>query len=340
MLLQQLRDRLVTHAYAVPDEHLASEQVRALARPPQRRLRVAARRGVDQILQLRPRIRLLDLEGSPSATLATNLHQVIATRTSTSLVPSLSNRADRKARRTCHGGHATPPNRIGLGARPQPTRALVHRRLQQAPLLADESLNLHAKRRSCRRDPVDPLSCRFDRIVRPRALTARRLRLLGHRELHSTPEEEPDPHATHGHGTKHLASDHLKLLRLLVRSTRGALPPIGGRRSTACRGSASDRRPRWPAAARRAADVLHRRSRRNRCEASRARRVSRAAGASGRRRSSKAPIAPSASARVNGVARPVREGSRHTLLALVTIRFHKLATNAMFCKRMSGASFG
>jgi hypothetical protein len=34
----QLRDRLVTHAYAVPDEHLAGERVRALACPPQRRL--------------------------------------------------------------------------------------------------------------------------------------------------------------------------------------------------------------------------------------------------------------------------------------------------------------
>ena len=130
-----------------------------------------ARHRVDQLLQLRPGIRLLDLEGAPPTTLATNLHQVVAARTSTSLVPSLSNRADRKARRTCHGGHATPPNRVGLGARPQPTRALVHRRLQQAPLLADESLNLHAKRRSRRRDPVDPLSYRFDRIVRPRALT-------------------------------------------------------------------------------------------------------------------------------------------------------------------------
>src|SRR6266540_1561439 len=42
-------------------------------------------------------------------------------------------------------------------ARPKSARALIHGRLQQAPLLAHRLLRVHGGGRSCRPDPVDPL---------------------------------------------------------------------------------------------------------------------------------------------------------------------------------------
>ena len=59
-----------------------------------------------------------------------------------------------------------PNHRVGLSPGPQPTRALAHRDLQQAPFPTNDSLRVHQNRRSHRQDPVDP----FDRLVRARAL--------------------------------------------------------------------------------------------------------------------------------------------------------------------------
>ena len=57
VLVQQLRDGLVADADPVRVEQLRGQHVRALARPPQRRLRVAARHRIDELLQRRPRRR-------------------------------------------------------------------------------------------------------------------------------------------------------------------------------------------------------------------------------------------------------------------------------------------
>jgi hypothetical protein len=73
-LLEQPGDRLVrgTEAERVP--HLGRQRMRALVRPPQRRLRVAPRRRIDEPLQRRKQLRVDDLVRAAPTALATDLH--------------------------------------------------------------------------------------------------------------------------------------------------------------------------------------------------------------------------------------------------------------------------
>ncbi len=163
VLAQQLGHGLVADPDAVLREQLRGQRVRALARPPQRRLRVAARDRIDELLQRRPHLGMRDLVRS-FAGAASNLDDVLGPGACASLVAPLAHRADRHAGRARHCGHAAPADRVRLGAGPQSTRALVHGRLQQAPLLANQLLRVraHIDGRSRRRDPVDPLRAVLD----------------------------------------------------------------------------------------------------------------------------------------------------------------------------------
>src|SRR5450432_688024 len=176
VFLQQLRDCLVADANPEPREHLGRQHVRALACPPQRRLRVAPRHRIDELLQRGPHLRMRDFVRSlPRA--APNLDDVRRPRTGACLVPALANRADRHAGRARHRGHAAVPDRARLGACPQPPRSLIHGRLQQAPLLANRLLRVHCERRSRRaapcRSPEIHFGTRLDRLTHSGALRAR-----------------------------------------------------------------------------------------------------------------------------------------------------------------------
>lgn len=70
---------------------------------------------------------------------------------------------------------ANPWTRSRAG--PQAARTLIHCRRQQAPLPPDQLLGVHCKRRSRRRDRVDPQSTAFDRLVQTRALNGALTRL-------------------------------------------------------------------------------------------------------------------------------------------------------------------
>ena len=67
VLAQQLGHRLVADADAVLREQLRGQRVRALARPAQRRLRVATRDRIDELLQRRPHLGMHDLVRSLAA---------------------------------------------------------------------------------------------------------------------------------------------------------------------------------------------------------------------------------------------------------------------------------
>jgi hypothetical protein len=136
VVTKQLGHGLVTDPDAVLLEQLGGEQVRALARPTQRRLRVAPRDRIDEFLERRPHLGVRDLVGARAAT-APSLDDVLGPRAGTSLVPSLPHRTDRHAGRPRHRGHTAVADGPRLGARPQPTRTFVHGCLQQAPLLAN-----------------------------------------------------------------------------------------------------------------------------------------------------------------------------------------------------------
>jgi hypothetical protein len=82
-------------------------------------------------------------------------------RSRASFVASLAHRADGHATCASHRDHAAIADRVSFRASPKPARSLIHGRLQQAPLLANQPLLVHRKRRSCRSDPVDPKSTRL-----------------------------------------------------------------------------------------------------------------------------------------------------------------------------------
>lgn len=138
-------------------EQLSGKRLCALARPPQRGLRITSRDWIDQLLQRKPHLWTLNLEGSLSRA-APNIDDVFAASSSPGLVASFPHRADRHTRSARHRGHTAVANRARLGARPKSTRSLVRGRLQQVLLLTNKVLGVHIKRRSFRRDRVDPLN--------------------------------------------------------------------------------------------------------------------------------------------------------------------------------------
>jgi hypothetical protein len=172
-LAQQPRDGLVADADPVFREHLGGQRVRALVRPAQRRLWIPARRWGDELLECRNEFWMHGFVASSATALAPNLHDVVCARTAAHFRPTESHGADRQSGRTCYRRDPTPAHRVGFGTGPQTTRAFIHRRCQQAPFPPDQLLGVHSKRRSRRRDPVDPKSTAFDRLVQTRALSPR-----------------------------------------------------------------------------------------------------------------------------------------------------------------------
>jgi len=155
VIAQQLGHRPVTDPNAVLMEQLAGQHLRALACPPQRRLRVTPSDRIDELLQRGPHLRMHDLIGALAAA-ATDIDDILGPRTRPSLVPPLAHRADCQARRARYRCHSTVPHDVGLRTGPQPSRSLIHRRPQQAPLSTNLLFRVHDNGRSRLRVPVDP----------------------------------------------------------------------------------------------------------------------------------------------------------------------------------------
>src|SRR6266536_4218223 len=172
---QQAGHGLVADAEAIRREHLRRERARALGRPAQRRFWVATRDRVDELFERRYELWVRDFVEPTAATLATNVDDVGGAHPGADLIATERDGADREPSGACNGGDPAPPERLGLGTRPQPTRTFIHRRLQKAPLPTNQSLRIHSGRRSRQRDRVDPLSTipatTSDRLVHTRALS-------------------------------------------------------------------------------------------------------------------------------------------------------------------------
>src|SRR6266568_6316523 len=154
-------DRPVADLDVVLREQFLGQHHRALARPAQRRLGVAACDRVDELLERGPHLGVQDFERSLAGT-TPNLDDVLGPRARACLVSTLAHRADRHSGRARHHGHAAVPDRTRLRARPKSPRAFIHGRLQQAPLLAYRLLRVHGGGRSRRPNPVDPSPVDFD----------------------------------------------------------------------------------------------------------------------------------------------------------------------------------
>jgi hypothetical protein len=81
----------------------------------------------------------------PFASASPHVDDVLAPRPGSRFVPTLSHRADCKPRRSRHRRRSTEANRVRFRPGPQSTPTLVQRRLQQAPLLANELLGVHRR---------------------------------------------------------------------------------------------------------------------------------------------------------------------------------------------------
>src|SRR5690606_11260065 len=170
MLAEQFGHGLVASLNALC-EQLRRQRMRALARPPQRRLRITTGDWIDQLFERRPHLGMDDLE-RPLPSAASNLDDVIRSRSRANLVPSLPNGAARHPRCPRYCGNAPVSHCVRLRARPESTRSLIHGRLQQAPLLANELLRVHPERRSFWSDPVDPLNALSHRESIDKAIRA------------------------------------------------------------------------------------------------------------------------------------------------------------------------
>ena len=170
VLLEQLRDGLVADGDLMLRVEFLREDVGALAGPSKRRLRIAAGDGIEELLERGPHLRVCDVERA-QARAASHFHDVTRMCSSARLVPSLSHRADRHPCRARDRGDTAIAKRVSLGAGPEATRSLIQRRLQQTPLLTNDALSIHCRRRSRsdrRGDPaVEPT---LDRHPHSRAL--------------------------------------------------------------------------------------------------------------------------------------------------------------------------
>src|SRR5882762_6094393 len=114
---KQLGYRLVTDPNAALPEQFGGQHGRALARPPQRRVRVAPRDRIDELVQPGPHLRMRDFVRSFTGT-PPNLDDVLEPRAGAGLIPSLPHRADRQASRARHSGHTAVTDRTRLRTRP------------------------------------------------------------------------------------------------------------------------------------------------------------------------------------------------------------------------------
>src|SRR5262245_44284564 len=89
VIAEQLGHRPVADPDRVLSEQLGGEHVRALARPAQRRFRIASRHRIEKLLQRWPHLRVHLLEGSFART-ATYPDDIIALGASSALVATLS----------------------------------------------------------------------------------------------------------------------------------------------------------------------------------------------------------------------------------------------------------
>ncbi len=81
---------------------------------------------------------------------------------------------EREASCTRDHRKSAAPDRLGLGTRPQPRHALIHRALERDELRVGERLGPHVTCGTCRsrpRDPVDPESRSSDQLSDSRALS-------------------------------------------------------------------------------------------------------------------------------------------------------------------------
>jgi len=153
---KELGDGPVADPDTVLREQFGGQHHRALARPAKRRFGVAACDRIDELLERGPHFGVPSLERSLAGT-TPDLDDVLGPRARARLVSTLAHRADRHSGRARYHGHAAVPDRARLRARPKSARALIHGRLQQAPLLAYRLLRVHGGVRSFRPDPVDLL---------------------------------------------------------------------------------------------------------------------------------------------------------------------------------------
>jgi len=177
VILQQLGDGLVADANAVQLEQRGRQRRGALTRPAQRRLRVAARDRLDELLQPRPRFGMLLLVGTLPGTFAPNANDVAPFDPAARFVSARPHRADRQPGHTRDHRDATPADRVSFAASPQAPRSLVERRLHHPPVLANRLLLLGRHRKGRSRPPPQSRSLRssdrvsFDRLSHSRALS-------------------------------------------------------------------------------------------------------------------------------------------------------------------------
>ena len=142
-LVQQVGDHGMTDGVA---EGLQRDGQRpgTLAGPPQRRVRIAGRGGLDQCIEIAQQRRIEDRGRFPSAP-----GPAAAPRRQSRLALDLShatlNRRPRNPRRPFHQPDAAMPERARFGRRPQPTRALGEHRRQRGMFRAERG-QPHASR--------------------------------------------------------------------------------------------------------------------------------------------------------------------------------------------------
>jgi len=122
---------------------------RALACPAQSRLRVPARRGLDQALQTRQQLWILLRHGLAATTESphTIAFQAVPRTALCQLTQTLVDRRARQPRRPGYRRNPTPPELPRFYGRPETTLSLVEDRAQELVLLLDRlfGLGIHAK---------------------------------------------------------------------------------------------------------------------------------------------------------------------------------------------------
>ena len=120
MLAEQFGHGLVASLNALC-EQLRRQRMRALARPPQRRLRITTGDWIDQLFERRPHLGMDDLE-RPLPSAASNLDDVIRSRSRANLVPSRPFLTVLSAIPVARATAATPPYPIASASVPAQSR--------------------------------------------------------------------------------------------------------------------------------------------------------------------------------------------------------------------------
>lgn len=144
--VQEFADLLSAHLHP-RGRQFSSELAQALQRPPQRRLRVAAHRCRDELLQRRDEARVFRLHSRSSRPGPSVPDHCVARRCAHFLATG-PHGADGQSRRSRHQPDAAAPQCVRFSTGPQPTRPLGQRAFDRGVLPLHDINGVHRGRRS------------------------------------------------------------------------------------------------------------------------------------------------------------------------------------------------